>query len=93
MLKLRSGRPIKLPTPEAAAAYPYNVLEKEFVASYRQGQIVGSPETVSHKLNVLVRRTQADEVMVTSAIHSHEKRLASYGLLAEVFSLSAAASL
>lgn len=91
MLKLRSGRPIKLPTPEEAAAYPYNGLEKEFVASYRRGQIVGSPETVRHKLETLARRTNADEVMVVSTVHDHRKRLESYGLLAEAFSLSAAA--
>ncbi|WP_119068981.1 LLM class flavin-dependent oxidoreductase [Rubrobacter indicoceani] len=91
MLKLRSGRPIKLPTPEEAEAYPYNALEKEFVAQYRRGQVVGSPETVHHKLEVLARRTNADEVMVVSAVHDHEKRLASYGLLAEAFNLSAAA--
>lgn len=91
MLKLRSGAPIKLQTPEEAEAYPYNSLEKQFVAQYREGQVVGSPETVSRKLNALASRTNADEIMVVSTVHDHEKRIASYGLLAEALSLSAAA--
>lgn len=90
-LKIRTGAPIKLPSVEEAESYEYDALERQFVESYRECQIVGSPATVREKLQDLVSRTRADEVMVTSNIHDHEKRVESYSLLAEAFSLSAAA--
>jgi hypothetical protein len=35
-LKLRTGRPGRVPTPEEAAAYPYSDLEKAFIADRRR---------------------------------------------------------
>jgi len=45
--------------------------------------VVGSPDTVRASLDALISRTGADELMVTSMIHSPEARLRSYELLAE----------
>jgi luciferase family oxidoreductase group 1 len=46
--------------------------------------IVGSPETVHREMTAFVVQTQADEVMVVSAIHDHSARLRSYEILAEM---------
>src|ERR1035437_3480520 len=45
-LRLRAGRPGPLPSPEEAAAYPYNELERAFVEDRQASNVIGSPETV-----------------------------------------------
>jgi luciferase family oxidoreductase group 1 len=84
-VRLRSGRPSKIPTPEEALAYDYN--EQELVAArgYRQLQIIGTPSTVRQRIEALAARTQADEVMVTTVTHDYGARLRSYQLLAAAF--------
>jgi luciferase family oxidoreductase group 1 len=47
---------------------------------------VGSPSTVREGLDAFVEETQADELIVASAIHDHAARLRSYELLAGVSS-------
>jgi alkanesulfonate monooxygenase SsuD/methylene tetrahydromethanopterin reductase-like flavin-dependent oxidoreductase (luciferase family) len=55
------------------------------VEAYRQLQIVGTPSAVRKRIEALVERTRADEVMVTTVTHDHNARLRSYGLLAAAF--------
>jgi alkanesulfonate monooxygenase SsuD/methylene tetrahydromethanopterin reductase-like flavin-dependent oxidoreductase (luciferase family) len=43
---------------------------------------VGSPATVVRGLERLQEATQADEIIVTTIIHSHHERLRSFALLA-----------
>ncbi|RKN55627.1 LLM class flavin-dependent oxidoreductase [Micromonospora costi] len=82
-LKLRSGRPAPLATPEEAAAYPYTEVEREFVVQRREGQAMGSPETVRRQLSELLERTGADELMITTMVYDVEDRVRSYELIAE----------
>ncbi|XBP94347.1 LLM class flavin-dependent oxidoreductase [Micromonospora sp. CCTCC AA 2012012] len=82
-LKLRSGRPEPLATPEEAAAYPYTELEREFVAQRREGQATGSPETVARQLGELLARTGADELMLTTMVYDVADRVRSFELIAE----------
>lgn len=84
-VRLRSGRPSKIPSPEEALAYPYTEQERAVVRAYRDLQIVGTPDTVRQRLQTLVERTQADEVMVTTVTHDAAARVRSYRLLAEAF--------
>jgi luciferase family oxidoreductase group 1 len=84
-VRLRSGRPSKIPSPEEALAHPYSEQERAVVTAYRDLQIVGTPETVHQRISAMVERTQADEVMVTTVTHDPEARLRSYRLLAEAF--------
>ncbi|HVY28322.1 MAG TPA: LLM class flavin-dependent oxidoreductase [Polyangiaceae bacterium] len=84
-VRLRSGRPSKIPAPEGALAYPYTEQERAVVRAYRDLQIVGTPSAVQQRIQALVERTQADEVMVTTVTHDPEARLRSYRLLAEAF--------
>lgn len=82
-LKLRSGRPEPLSTPDEAAAYPYSEFEREFVVQRRDGQAMGSPETVRRQLTDLVERTGADELMLTTLVYDVQDRVRSYELIAE----------
>ncbi|QKW19672.1 LLM class flavin-dependent oxidoreductase [Kitasatospora sp. NA04385] len=90
MLRLRQGRPGPIPTPEEAAAHPYTPAEEDFLESWLANVVLGTPAEVAEGLEALRRRTGADELMVTSHIHGHENRLASYGLIAEAYGLTAA---
>jgi alkanesulfonate monooxygenase SsuD/methylene tetrahydromethanopterin reductase-like flavin-dependent oxidoreductase (luciferase family) len=46
--------------------------------------VVGSPETVKQGLDAFVRRTGADELMVTAQIFDHAARVRSFEILADV---------
>jgi len=81
-LRLRTGRPGLLSSPEEAAAYPYNAAEQAFIAQRQAHQVIGSPTTVARGLADLLERTQADELMVTTIVHDHADRLRSYELVA-----------
>jgi alkanesulfonate monooxygenase SsuD/methylene tetrahydromethanopterin reductase-like flavin-dependent oxidoreductase (luciferase family) len=87
-LRLRTGRPSTLPSPEEAAAYDYPPDEREFIDSWTASHIVGSPEAVRTGLLELQQRTAADELMLTTNVHDHADRLHSYQLIAETMNRS-----
>jgi luciferase family oxidoreductase group 1 len=82
-LRLRQGRPGRLPSPEDAAAYQYTDIEKAFVEQRWTGQALGSPETVTGQLTDLLERTAADELMLTTMVFDLTARIHSYELIAE----------
>jgi luciferase family oxidoreductase group 1 len=86
-LRLRSGRPGPYPTPEEAAAFHPTPSEKELIRSWTASRIVGDPSTVGAELATLLERTGADELMVTTMVHSPDDRVQSYRLLAELVGL------
>jgi luciferase family oxidoreductase group 1 len=75
-----------LASPEDAIAYDYAPVDRARIAQNRMRLTVGSPATVKAKLAPLLAATQADELMVTTMIYSHEARKHSYELLAKAFS-------
>jgi luciferase family oxidoreductase group 1 len=77
-LRLRSGRPGPVPSPEEAAAYPYTELERAFVEDRQATQVIGSPETVQRGLTELANATRADELMITTMVYDPADRLASF---------------
>jgi luciferase family oxidoreductase group 1 len=83
-LRLRSGRPGTLPTPEETAAYDYTPAERAFVEDRLASQVIGSPETVHRGLDDLLARTAADELMVTTITFDPADRLHSFELLADL---------
>jgi luciferase family oxidoreductase group 1 len=87
-VRLRSGKPGPLPSPEEAAAYPYTPAERLLADTYRSMQIVGDPSSVRARIEEVVEHTAADEIMVTTNVHDHSERLRSYELLAEVFEVA-----
>jgi len=83
-LRLRSGRPGVLPSPEEAAGYPYSPQEQAFVDDRIGQQAVGGPATVLRHLEDLVAATDADELMVTTMVHDPQDRVRSFRLLSQL---------
>lgn len=90
MLRLRTGRPGLVPSPEEAEAYPYDRMEAEFVSHWLANVVHGDRDTVRQGLDDLLKRTQANELMITSNVHGHERRLRSYELIAQGYGLTPA---
>jgi luciferase family oxidoreductase group 1 len=84
-VRLRQGRPTQLPTPEAAAEYVFTPSEREIVRAWTAPLIRGESGHVRTELEVLAKRTGADELMITTMIHGPADRLRSYELLAEAW--------
>lgn len=82
-LKLRTGKPEALVSPEEAAAYPYTDQERAFAEDRFADQAVGSPETVRTQLRGLLDRTGADELMLTTMVYDVHDRIRSFELIAE----------
>ena len=91
-LRLQAGRPGPVPSPEEAAAYPYNEMERAFIEDRLATQIVGSPETVQRGLADLLDATQADELMITTMVHDPADRLSSFERVAALARVPQAAT-
>ncbi len=87
-VKLRQGQPTQLPSPHDAAAYEMTPMEREIARTWHAPLVLGDPATVRDELESLAARTGVDELMVTTMVHGHDDRLASYRLLAEEWGLS-----
>jgi luciferase family oxidoreductase group 1 len=87
-VRMRSGKPGPLPSPEEAMAYPYTPAERQLAEAYRFMQVVGDSRLVRARLEELAEHTAADEVMVTTNIYDHAERLRSYERLVEVFDIA-----
>ena len=81
-LRLRSGRPGKVPTPQEAADYPYSDMERAFIEDRQSTQHIGSPDTVIEGLTHLVKQTGVDELMLTTQTHDPADRQHSFDLVA-----------
>ena len=91
-VRLQRGEFMPLPSPEEAAAYPWTERERAIAETYRRLQLVGTPDTVRERIDALIAETRADEVMVTSVVHSRAARLRSFELLAEAMQPADAAA-
>ncbi|MFF0192857.1 LLM class flavin-dependent oxidoreductase [Streptomyces anulatus] len=91
MVRLRTGRPGLIPSPEEAAAYDFSPMEREFVDGWLANVIHGTADEVRGGLDDLAKRTGADELMITANAHGGEARLRSYDLIADAYGLPAAA--
>jgi luciferase family oxidoreductase group 1 len=83
MLRLRTGRPSTLPSPEEAAQYPYGEGDRALIARATGSHVVGDPAAVTDQLTQLVARTGVDELMITTNVYDHAARLRSFRLVAE----------
>jgi luciferase family oxidoreductase group 1 len=61
-----------------------NAFEQAAIESKRAAAIIGSRETVSHRLEAFLSETQADELIITSNPYEHAARLRSYEIIAKV---------
>ncbi|MFJ6519080.1 LLM class flavin-dependent oxidoreductase [Streptomyces filamentosus] len=94
MLRLRTGRPGLVPTPEEAEAAErgFSPAEREFVGDWLGNIVHGTPDEVRAGLDGLQKRTGADELMITANAHGGEARLRSYELIADAYGLPDAGS-
>ncbi|MER6343209.1 LLM class flavin-dependent oxidoreductase [Streptomyces sp. NPDC001532] len=90
MVRLRTGRPGLVPSPEEAEAYEFSPMEREFVQQWSSNIIHGTADEVRTGLDDLQKRTGADELMITSNTPTGEVRLRSYELVADAYGLPAA---
>ena len=79
-----------LASPEEAAAYPYTAIDRQRIEHNRKRLIAGSARQVRERIDALVAKTKADEVMITTMVFDHAARKRSYELLAKEFGLGAA---
>ncbi len=88
ILHLRTGRLGLLPSPEDAEAYPFTPTELAIVEDSMSSHLIGTPETVFEGLVELQSRTSADEIMISTRMHSYEARVRSLTLVAERWGLT-----
>ena len=79
---IQRGRRGKLPPPIDDIESYWTPPEKERASAMLHRSFVGSPERARAGLEAFAAETDADEIIVASAIHDHEARLRSYELLA-----------
>ena len=85
VVNLRSGRPGKLPPPDGGFDERVTPMQQAILDQALACSVHGSPETVKTGLEAFVRRTGADELMITSQIFDHAARLRSFHIVAEVW--------
>ena len=90
MVRLRTGHPGLIPSPEAAEAYDFSPMEREFVDNWLSNVIHGTADEVRTGLDDLAKRTGADELKITTNAHGGEARLRSYELIADAYGLPTA---
>jgi len=88
-LRRERGEYVALPSLEEAERYPYTDAERARIRRGRARLHVGSPATLAITFERLATETQADEIMIFSAIHDQAARRHSYSLIAETWGLAA----
>jgi alkanesulfonate monooxygenase SsuD/methylene tetrahydromethanopterin reductase-like flavin-dependent oxidoreductase (luciferase family) len=83
-VNLRSGRPGKLPPPVENYSAGLDPMAVAMLSQALSCSVVGSPETVRKGLEAFIRRTGADEIMVTAQMFDHAARKRSFEILANV---------
>jgi luciferase family oxidoreductase group 1 len=83
-VNLRSGRPGRLPPPLAGYRENLGPAERALLESVLSVAAIGAPDTVREGIQAFVKRTGADELMITSNMYEHAHRLRSYEIAAQV---------
>lgn len=88
IVQMRTGRPGQLPSPEEAALHDFTPIETEIADEAMATHVIGDPDEVVRGLSALLERTQANEFMISTRLHSLEARIKSYELLAEAWGVT-----
>lgn len=83
-VNLRSGRPSTLPPPVENYVQSLGPSAQALLDHVLSCAAIGSPDTVRHQLEQFIRRTGADELMITSNMFDHAARLRSYEITASI---------
>ena len=81
ILQLRSGRLGPLASPEEAASYDFTAAERDQVEGVMATHAIGTPDQVTNDLAALAERTDADELIISTRVHSLDVRLRSLELV------------
>ncbi|HEX7726106.1 MAG TPA: LLM class flavin-dependent oxidoreductase [Rhizomicrobium sp.] len=87
VVRLLTGRPIAFPSPEESLAYPFSEQELALLKTVEARSIVGTPDQVKARLELLARQHGAEEMVIVTITYDYESRLRSYELLAKEFGL------
>ena len=85
----RTGRRGLLASPEEASSYPFTPEEKLLIAEAMASHVIGDPKTVHDDLVELQKRTDANELLISTRTHSFEARARSFALIADSWGLEA----
>jgi luciferase family oxidoreductase group 1 len=88
IVQMRTGHPGELPSPEEAAAYSFTPIEEQIATEAMSSHLIGDPTTVAEGLSRLQTRTAADEIMISTRVHSLEARIKSLTLVAKAWGIS-----
>jgi luciferase family oxidoreductase group 1 len=92
-VRRRTGRPVRLGSPEEAAGYSFTPMEKELLRSWAPSTVVGGRESVRRQLDELSASTAADELMITTTVHAQDDRVHSYELVSAMYGPAATAAM
>ncbi|MFS0825109.1 LLM class flavin-dependent oxidoreductase [Pseudomonas phoenicis] len=84
ILALMRGQSLMQRPPVASMDGLWLPHEREAVSSFLGLAMIGSPQKVKAKVDVLLEQTGADELIFTCDLYEHADRIRSYELLAEV---------
>ena len=87
-VRLRTGHPGRLPSPEQAITHVFTPEERAILPAFQRLPIVGTAEVVRARIEEVAARTRADEVMIATHAYDPEARLRSYELVAQSFGLN-----
>ncbi len=91
VVRMRQGRPTKLPSPQEARDHAWSPAEEDQLRRYMRAQVLGTGAEVAAGLAELVDETGADEVMIMTSVHDPAARVRSYELIGEAMGTSPAA--
>jgi luciferase family oxidoreductase group 1 len=89
---MATGRESLVPTTEEALAWPYSEKDRAIIARERERVVIGTPETVKHRLLEIQDAFQTDELMLITITGDYASRLRSYELVAGAFDLDGASA-
>lgn len=85
-VRLRRGNPGKMAPPRAGYEDTLSPADKQMLAEVMRCSAVGSKGSIARQMHEFIRSTGADELMITSPIFEHRKRLRSFEIVAEIAS-------
>jgi alkanesulfonate monooxygenase SsuD/methylene tetrahydromethanopterin reductase-like flavin-dependent oxidoreductase (luciferase family) len=83
-LRVIRGEPIYVPPPVKSMDGLWSEPERALVESRLTVAAIGGPEAIRQKLNRLLQQTRADELIFTSDLYDHARRLRSFEIAANV---------
>jgi luciferase family oxidoreductase group 1 len=87
IVQMRTGRRGQLMSPEEVSAVAFTPDEAELAREAMSTHVIGDVEMVTDGLHALQDRTGADELMISTRVHSQEARVQSLSLVAKGWGL------